>query len=391
MRFEPPPYEQWGAAQPYEMWAHARGEGPVVVTPPTAWSPLPSYTVLSFEAADSVLRRSRDFSAMINAEIMGPFMGELMLGMDGDEHFRYRSVVSHAFRRSTLERWRNELIAPLAHRLIDCFADRGRAELVSDLTSPFPAQVICAIVGVPLDDHQQFIDWADAINHGPLSPTDGLAASEAMRAYLEPLAEARRAEPTGDLLSELVHAEVDGVHLTDERLYGFLRLLLPAGAETTFRVFGSCLLALMSHPEVLAAVAADRSLVGRVIDETLRWETSVTMVTRRAAVDTEIAGCPVAAGSAVAVLTGSADRDDSRWDDPATWNPSRPPTSHLAFGTGPHQCLGMHLARLELEVGLNAVLDRLDGLRLDPDQPAPAIAGYAFRGPDRLPVLFEAG
>ena len=105
--------------------------------------------------------------------------------------------------------------------------------------------------------------------------------------------------------------------------------------------------------------------------------------------DTEVAGCPIAAGSPVGVLTGSANHDETRWDDADEWKLGRPVQHHLAFGTGPHQCLGMHLARLELRVGLDAILDRLPNLRLDPDATAPVIEGYAFRGPDSLPVLFD--
>jgi cytochrome P450 len=211
-----------------------------------------------------------------------------------------------------------------------------------------------------------------------------------MRAYLEPIVEDRRRDPTGDLISELVTAEVDGERLTDEKIYGFLRLLLPAGAETTFRVLGNCLYALLTHDDDMRRVVADRDLVPNVVEETLRWETSVTMVQRVAATDTEVAGCPIPAGSPVNVVTGSANHDEGRWPDASEWRLDRPPTPHLAFGTGPHQCLGMHLARLELRVALNAVLDRLTNLRLDPDAPAPRIEGFAFRGPNALPVCFDA-
>ena len=386
--YGPPPYDEWDDAQPYPVWAHARAHCPVIETPGNDWAPVPSFATTTFADADRVLRDAATFSASINAESMGPYMGELMLGMDGDEHRRYRALVAHAFRRSALERWRSELIEPVVHRLLDGFAPRGSADLVAELTSKYPVQVICGIVGVPLEDHEQFNEWAMAINYGPLSPEAGRAASQAMVDYLAPLVAARREEPTGDLLSELVHAEIDGERLTDGRLYGFLRLLLPAGAETTFRAFGSCLLALLGHPEVFERVRADRSLIPAVIEETLRWESSVTMVSRIATVDTEIGGCPVAAGSPVTVYNGSASHDETRWAEPEEWDIDREPMAHLAFGTGAHQCLGMHLARLELEIGLTAVLDRFPDLRLDPDAPHPDIRGYAFRGPPTLPVVF---
>jgi cytochrome P450 len=130
--------------------------------------------------------------------------------------------------------------------------------------------------------------------------------------------------------------------------------------------------------------------VGAVIEETLRWETSVTIVTRNATTDTEIAGCPIPDRSMLLLMTSSANRDESHYVDGDEWNIDRLPQNHLFFGTGRHQCLGMHLARLELRIGLNAVLDRLPGLRLDPDAPAPAIEGFAFRSPPSLPVVFDA-
>jgi cytochrome P450 len=348
------------------------------------------YQITRFKDADAVLRDDTTFSSSINGDHIGQFMGDLILAMNGEAHRKYRNLVAKAFRASQLERWDDTLVRPAINRLLEAIAPLGRADLVASVTSKYPVQVICGIAGVPLEDSAQFAQWAEEINTGPLAPERGHKASAAMVEYLRPLVEARRAEPTGDFLSDLVHAEVDGERLSDDKIYGFLRLLLPAGGETTFRVMGNALHALLTHPDVLADVYADRDLIPEVIEETLRWETSVTMVSRIATADTEIAGCQIASGSPVGVLTGSANHDESRWEDAAEWKLGRPVQHHLAFGTGPHQCLGMHLARLELRVGLNAILDRLPGLRLDPDAAESAvIEGYAFRGPRALPVLFD--
>ncbi|MGI9601701.1 MAG: cytochrome P450 [Acidimicrobiales bacterium] len=388
--YEPPSYEHWPEAQPYAQWLEVQVQGGVIELPPNPWDESArAFHVTDFAEADRILRDGVGFSASINADGIGPFMGELILGLDGDEHRRYRNLVAHAFRRSALERWEHELITPTINALLDEMAPAGRADLVAELTAKYPVQVICGIVGVPIDDHDQFHAWAEKINYGPLDPEAGMAASEAMRTYLEPLVADRRAHPRGDLLSELVQAEVDGERLSDERLYGFLRLLLPAGAETTFNVMGSCLLLLAGDTELRDRVIADRDLVAPFIEETLRWESSVTMVARRTTAATEIGGCPIPAGASVTVLTGAADHDPSRWPHAERFDLDREPTSHLAFGTGAHQCLGMHLARMELSVGINAVLDRLPDLRLDPAEPVPAIAGYAFRGPPRVPVVFS--
>jgi cytochrome P450 len=385
----PSSYDDWLHAQPYEMWDRARRECPVIRNDGSDLDDRPSYHITRYADVGRVLRDWETFSSSINAEVIGEYMGELILAMNGTEHRQYRNLVAKAFRASVLERWDHELVAPLIGELLDRIAPLGRADLVRDVTKQYPVQVICGIVGVPLEDHQQFHRWAEAINTGPLHPEEGMAASQGMRDYLTPIVEDRRRNPRGDLISELVTAEIDGERLTDEKIYGFLRLLLPAGAETTFRVMGSCLLVLLERPEVLAKVVADRALIPAVIEETLRWETSVTMVSRVTVRDTEVAGCPIPANSPVNVLTGSADRDGSRFADPDEWRLDRPAQHHLAFGTGPHQCLGMHLARLELRVALDAILDRLPNLQLDLDAPAPVIEGFAFRGPDRLPVTFD--
>jgi cytochrome P450 len=385
------PVFDWLMAQPYEGWGEARRSAcPVIETRETVMGPGTFYQITRFKDADAVLRDDTTFSSSINGDHIGQFMGDLILAMNGEAHRKYRNLVAKAFRASQLERWDDTLVRPAINRLLEAIAPLGRADLVASVTSKYPVQVICGIAGVPLEDSAQFAQWAEEINTGPLAPERGHKASAAMVEYLRPLVEARRAEPTGDFLSDLVHAEVDGERLSDDKIYGFLRLLLPAGGETTFRVMGNALHALLTHPDVLADVYADRDLIPEVIEETLRWETSVTMVSRIATADTEIAGCQIASGSPVGVLTGSANHDESRWEDAAEWKLGRPVQHHLAFGTGPHQCLGMHLARLELRVGLNAILDRLPGLRLDPDAAESAvIEGYAFRGPRALPVLFD--
>ena len=152
---------------------------------------------------------------------------------------------------------------------------------------------------------------------------------------------------------------------------------------------GNLLVALLARPDDLERVGRDRSLVPRAVEETLRWESSVTMVNRVSTRDTEIAGCPVPQGSSVVLLTSSANRDESTYEGADEWRLDRTPAPHLAFGWGRHLCLGMHLARLELCVGLETLLDRLPDLRLDPAAPAPEIVGYAFRGPEDLPVVFD--
>jgi cytochrome P450 len=372
---------------PHPGWAEQRRECPV-----RTFSGLgrTAAQVFTFAAAEGVLRDPETFSSSINQDTIGPYMGTVMLAMDGAEHTRYRNLVSHAFRASALSRWERELIRPEIHGLLDAIEGQGRAELVRDVTSRYPVKVIAGIVGVPLEDHDRFQTWAEEIAQGPGDPERGHAASKAMREYLAPFVADRRRNPRDDLISDIVSAEIDGVRLDDEHVYGFLRLLMPAGAETTYRLMGSCLLALLTHPESLARVRADASLLPAAIEETLRWDTSINMVNRVATRDAEVAGIKCPAGTSMLMMLGAANRDETRFERPDEWDLDREPQTHLAFGWGRHLCLGMHLARLELEIGIGAVLERLPGLRLDPSEPTPDVVGVAFRGPQRLPVLFDS-
>ncbi len=353
------------------------------------------WLVSKYADVELVLRDPRRFSSRVNADTMGPVMGTVILAMDGEEHRRYRNLVAHAFRPSALARWESELIAPTIHRLIDGLAGRTSADLVAEITSQFPVQVIAEVLGVPSEAHERFHAWALDMNKGPDDYPVSTAASAAMREYLTPIVEDRKVHPTEDLISDIVTAEMDGERLSDEHIYGFLRLLLPAGAETTFAAMGSCLFALLSKPDVLDRVRADPSLLEAVVEETLRWETSVTMVNRETTCPVEIDGVEVPKGVSLVCATGSANRDESRYTAPDQWDLDRNEPGHIAFGTGRHQCLGMHLARMELRIGLGALLERLENLRFDDDASADGrhpvrIEGLAFRSPPRLPVVFDA-
>jgi cytochrome P450 len=388
MTLRPPPPEQWAEARPLADWREARGRGAVCPLATGGADAPPAFAATRHASAAALLRDWRRFGSSFYAQTMGRFRGASIRELDGEEHRRYRNLVVPAFRASRLAAWEASLIRPLLDELLDAIAPRGRAELVADLTAPFPARVIGEILGLPREDQARFVAWSEAINHGALDEARAQRAADEMAAYFAPLIAARREAPRGDLLSELVSAELDGERLDDAHVLGFLRLLLPAGAETTFRAFGILLTALLTHAGALDRLRADRSRIPAAVEETLRWQTSVNLAARMATCDTELAGTAIPAGSMVYALLASANHDEEQWADPERWDPERPAAPHLAFGTGPHQCIGLHLARLELRVGVEAVLDRLPDLRLDPDEPPPRIAGYAFCGPDRIPVRF---
>ena len=188
----------------------------------------------------------------------------------------------------------------------------------------------------------------------------------------------------------LAEAELDGVRLEDEAIFAFLRLLAPAGAETTSRSSANLLCGLLSDPVQWEAVCKDRDLIPQAIEEGLRWEAPLTGIQRTATQDTEVCGVPIQAGTSIHVCMGAANRDETRWEDPDRFDIMRPRHHHAAFAFGPHTCLGMHLARLETRVALEALMDGLPGLRLDPDAKAPEVTGLSFRSPVELRVSFDA-
>jgi cytochrome P450 len=338
-----------------------------------------------------VLRDGETFSsAHIIGLIMGPIMGEhIMLGMDDPEHRRYRAIVSTAFRQKVLAQWEQELVVDVANDLIDSFADRGHADLVREFNFPFPTKVISGILGLPREDYRQFQRWTTAILSFFTKLDEAIVASQEVKEYMAVILAERRREPREDLISELAQAELEGEHLSDEEIFSFLRLLLPAGVETTYRATGNMLFSLLSNPEQLEAVRSDRELVPQAIEESLRLETPLLNITRLATKDTEVGGVLIPAGSTVMLMLAAANRDEARYPDPDNYDILREgPRPHISFGHGPHACLGTHLARIEMRVALNLLLDRLPDLRLDPDGDDPHIRGQVFRSPTSLPVLF---
>ncbi len=205
---------------------------------------------------------------------------------------------------------------------------------------------------------------------------------------------ARRAEPTDDLISVLVDAEItddDGAtkRLTDEEIISFAFLLLAAGSGTTWKQMGITMVALLQHREWLEAIRDDPEVLRVVVEESLRWTPTDPMFSRFVAHDTEVGGLQVPAGSVMHVCLAAANRDPARWDDPDRFDPGRPIQPHLGFGGGAHICLGMHVARAEIRAAVGTLVERLANLRLDSQAPSPRIIGMYERGADAVPVLFD--
>lgn len=316
-----------------------------------------------------------------------PSMGKTIQCMGGDEHRRNRGLVSKAFRPRLMTEFVEAFLTPVAHELVDGIAAKGESDLVRDYTTRYAFTVITRLLDLPATDFEQLKRWGDGLIDFPWDPEGALEAREEFTAYLKPIIDRRRSDPGEDLISSLATVEVDGERLADEEIFSFLRLLFPAGADTTYRGLGSLLYAVLAHREVFEAVQRDPSLVPRVVQEALRWEPPTALLPRFAPKDVRFAGSEIPAGTEVLFGVTSANRDPAAFAEPDRFDPWRSEREFLSFGYGLHFCLGSHLARREMEVSLRVFAERLPDLELD-DPSAVGIAGTVLRGPKSLPVRF---
>ena len=407
------PFEAFNAAQgmgtvrdPYPIFAAMRDAAPVhridmkamrEASPDgaaSASSPLAPpgdelWMALSYDAVEEVLRDDERFCSAGYERSMGPVMGRNILLMDGSEHTVNRNLINRAFTRRALESWEKDLVRPVIEGYVDLFCERGSADLVRELTFPFPVRVIAEMLGVPSDQFQDFHRWAIELISVTVDFDKAMEASGKLGELFTGLIAERRESPTEDLISVLANTEVDGARLDDESILGLARLLAPAGAETTYRSSSNLLFGLLSSPDQLDAVRADASLFPQCIEEGIRWEPPLLTIMRTATRDTELCGVPIKAGGAVTINMGSANRDPAYWDEPDRFDIFRPKRQHMAFAFGRHLCLGQHLARMETRVLLEVLFERLPNLRLDPAAEDVHITGMIFRSPQSLPVLFD--
>lgn len=346
----------------------------------------PSWMVTRYADVMAVMRDERRFSSRALHEANSfPIMGRNLMGMEGEEHRVHKALVSVPFRREVVRRYVEPVLRPTCHQLIDRFERRGEADLVAEFTKGFPMAVICKLLGLPIDDEPLFQRYAMALIAYAFVPAEAVEAKARFTEYLAPLLERRRREPGDDLLSELAHAEVEGARLSDEEVMTYIRVLFATGTDTTYNAVGSLLHALLTHPGALAAVRAGTEARAAAIEELVRWNGPVAVLPRVCPEDTDLLGAKVPAGATVLMALAAANRDPAVFDHPDVFDLSRPSGGHVAFGFGEHFCLGAWLARAEMDVAVEVLLDRLPGLRLEAE---PRFVGAVLRGPDRLRVTF---
>jgi cytochrome P450 len=332
------------------------------------------------------------------------------LSMDPPDHTRLRRLVSKAFAPRVIARLApriRELCGELLSAAVTGAGEvpgkgavsggsAGQLEVVSQLAYPLPVRIISELLGVPAGDHSRFAGWSASLAHS-LQPQFGTADASSAAAeqarlefadYFRELIAARRAHPADDLLSELIRAEDDGQHLSEEELIATCVLLLVAGHETTVGLISNAILALLRHPDQLAALRADRELAAGAVEETLRYDPPVQLTGRVACGGMQVGEVSAPDGALLLLLIAATGRDPEAFPDPDSFDIRRAAGHHLAFAAGPHFCLGAPLARLEATIAVQAFATQVAGPELDP-------AGLVYkpnvnlRGPQRMVVGFE--
>lgn len=388
------------AANPYPAYRTMRDSAPLIRHEATQ-----SWIVSRYEDVERVFKdRAGQFTTENYDWQLEPVHGRTILQLSGREHAVRRALVAPAFRGAELQERFLPVIERNSRELIDAFRHTGRADLVADYATRFPVNVIADMLGLDKADHDRFHGWYTSVIAflGNLSGDREVAAAGArtrveFAEYMIPVIRERREKPGDDLLSTLCAAEVDGVRMSDEDIKAFCSLLLAAGGETTDKAIAGIFANLLAHPEQLAAVREDRSLIPRAFAETLRYTPPVHMIMRQTATDVTLSGGTIPAGATVTCLIGAANRDENRYRDPDRFDIMRDDLTtttafsaaadHLAFALGRHFCVGALLAKAEVETGVGQLLDALPDLRTE-DGFEVVERGVFTRGPQSLPVRF---
>jgi cytochrome P450 len=362
-------------------------------------TPKVGYSAFSFEACNAAFRDNETFSSRLYEEMPGVqagFGGKTILQMVGLEHRHYRATLQPMFLKpKAFSWWRDRWIDEIVSTLIDSLRNEDRADLNQQFCARMPMHVVTRGVGLDGEDALAFRMALQTMMGQGSSPQQQGQALQTIDQLLGQTVRRRREQPGDDVISGLIATELeqeDGSTrpLTDQEIMSNCRLIILAGGGTTWRQLGITLCALLDRPEQLEAIRADRSLIEAAIEEAARWNPTDPYFSRLVTRDTVLDGVELPAGVVLDICLGAANRDPTRWERAEEYDLHRPFQSHLAFSIGPHQCLGMNVAKAEMTVALNAFLDTFPNLRLDPDAPTPQLVGaLEGRGMTAVPVLLK--
>ena len=386
-------------ANPYPLYHRLRDEDPV------HWDPfLHAWVVTRYADVIHVLHHfsanrtptPEQLSAM-GLSALNPIaqvMVRQMLFLDPPNHTRLRALASAAFTVRRVERLRSH-IQEIMDGLLDAVISKGSMDLIADFASPAPAIVTAELLGVPVADHEQLKDWSadfaemlGNFQHNPDRFPKILRSVEEMSSYFRSAMQEQRLHPQDGLVSAMMTADVDGAKLTDEEIIANLIVTMVGGQETTTNLIGNGILTLLRNPEAMKRLRNDSSLVPSALEELLRYESPSQHTARLAPDDVELGGKQIRKRQAVIAVMGAANRDPERFPDPDRLDIERPDNRHVAFGWAAHFCFGAHLARLEGQIAVSTLLQRLPDLELDTKVPPVWRHNLGLRGLTALPVRF---
>jgi cytochrome P450 len=371
---------------PYELLARLRTNEPV------SWlAVLEGWLVTRRDLCMDVMNDWETFTVDDPRFSTGQVVGPSMLTLEGEEHSRHRAPFAGPFKLHPVRERFTDVVADETERLIDAFEPDGRAELRRSFAGPLAARVVMHALGLQGTDAAVVLGWYDAIVESVTEVTKGNPLTETGRRAWADLSAAMvpalEREPGASLLAAAAH---EAAGLERDRVLSNAGVMLFGGIETTEGMIANAVLHLLSHPDQLALVEEDPSLLPNAIEESLRLEPAAAVLDRYATRDAELGGARIEAGELVRLSLTGANRDPEAFPDPDRFDVRRENArNHLTFARGPHVCIGMHLARLEAHTAVGRVLERLPGLRLAGDEP-PAPGGLVFRKPARLDVLWDA-
>ncbi|HIF21975.1 MAG TPA: cytochrome P450 [Gemmatimonadetes bacterium] len=367
------------------------------IAPVALVEPLNLYVVTGYDALKEVTTRTDDFSSRAVSGEEGALKPAL-LSADPPVHSRHKRLAGRAFSPTALRPREND-IRSIADRLIYEFIEDGRVEFVSQFALKFPVVTIAALLGVPIADEEKFVDWAFA-HIAPLGKPGGLGPDAHARnhslmtsfaKYFDRVIRDRRAEPRDDFISTMVAKSDEGdVPLEDGEMLSILRQLLTGGIETTAKLLTSSWEMLLRHPDQYALVKDDRSLIPNMLEESLRLKAPVHGMFRIANHDAEVMGCRVPKGAMMFLAYSSAGRDPSRFENPDVFDIRRKNASrHMAFGYGPHKCIGLHLGVMQARIAFEQLLARLDDVQFAPENKFEPFPSFVIQGLNELLLTFK--
>ena len=399
------PFDPAVVADPYEFYAALREQAPVYEVPGLGLFMVSCYDDILRVIRDAELFSSKSGPSALPppaeaVEVMkqGYPIVDTLLTQDPPEHRRYRALVGGAFSAGRVSKL-SDVMVRLANQLVDGFATEGRVELIGRFASPFPLSMIADQLGVPRSDMDRFKKWSDdavAPLGGMLTPERTVECARSIvefHHYFAERIEEVRHQPRDDMLSQIVHARLDGVQpLEVPEILSILQQLLVAGNETSTAAIAKTLQLLLLHPDQLEKVRADRSLIPNLVEEVLRYEAPVQAMFRMTTRDTEIRGVAIPSGSRIAVIYGSGNRDAEQFPNPDRFDVTRENArTHLSFGNGEHFCIGAGLARAEIAVAVDTLLSRLGSPRLSAENDFAHHPSFILRGLVALHLEFDAG